>query len=146
MILKTWLLQLNNWLRGSAEACEVEAAMSWSISSRLAAIPDAALMCVPFDVAFLITEAKQLHPVMAQKSKIRSVERERNGLGFMPRFHFRIEYGPCQGCYALHPMMCRLASAMKKSIDEEAAHLIRAGAEILNPFDQSTNYTGVSTQ
>lgn len=56
------------------EACEsqdAQAHQSWSISARLAAVPEIYQKIVPGDLAELIQEAKALHPAMADGAKRR---------------------------------------------------------------------------
>ena len=145
-MLKRWLARLSNWFHSAYNVYDVEPEISWSITSRLASMPNAYLRRVPFDIACLITEAKQLHPTVAQRSKTRAVELERNKLGFVPRFHSLIECEPHHNHYALHPMMSGLVPEMRKVIDQEATRIMRAGAEIVNPFDQFENYTGTTIE
>lgn len=105
--LAGWLSRMRpqRWF-GRFEAmadADIEAMMSWGITSELAAVPVEYLQFLPPDVASLVHRAKDLHQVVARAQARQVAEIATRQIGFAPVHHVFRTLGVCAGNYVALP-------------------------------------------
>ena len=105
--LTSWLSRMlpQRWF-GRFEALadsDIEAMMSWGITSELAAVPVEYVQFLSPDVANLVQRAKDLHPVVARAQARQVAEIASRQIGFTPVHHVFRTLGVCAGNYVALP-------------------------------------------
>ncbi|MEX3630517.1 MAG: hypothetical protein VB138_14820 [Burkholderia sp.] len=102
--LRQWLRRVLGFDRDEApDDADIEAMESLSITSQLAAVPDAYLAFLPHDICDLIRQAKSLHGeiAMAQANQIAVIARK--VVGFVPLHHVFRTTGQCYDNFVALP-------------------------------------------
>ncbi|WP_198155105.1 hypothetical protein [Candidatus Burkholderia verschuerenii] len=102
----------------SPDDADIEAMESLSITSQLAAVPDAYLEFLPHDICDLIRHAKSLHGDIATAQAQQVEEIARKTVGFVPLYHVFRTTGHCSDNFITLPRGVPLIDVASEAIAE----------------------------
>jgi hypothetical protein len=117
--LHQWLSRISGFDRDeSPDDADIEAMESMSITSQLAAVPDAYLEFLPHDICDLIRHAKSLHGDIATAQANQVAEIARKTVGFVPLYHVFRTTGQCSNNFITLPQAVPLIGVAAEAIAE----------------------------
>ena len=138
--LRQWLRRISGIDRDeSPDDADIEAMESLSITSQLAAVPDAYLAFLPHDIGDLIRHAKSLHGDIATAQAKQVEEIARKTVGFVPLYHVFRTTGQCSDNFITLPQGVPLIGEVSEAIAERErirAAIISTGfnIEVCDPW------------